>query len=287
LSDFATHYQTDSAADLNINLREMAARIKFLIPDPSPKNRLIPGRTATCTIEWKKEWTLAEFIALSPEEIANYEIFHLECRDPANADRAVGVYIWDYYEDAIGYFSDNYFNPEEHVYILGGSISSEEEDKEKVSKRIVNMIRYVARDNNIGVPGNLADSEFVTYNVIQSGMFAAGLPYEFTFGWVSEALCSGEYTSDEEFKDALLNGTDKTVHPEVSARWHYTGPEERRYGLDGQTPFLRHAVPENIICGRYIDTDDTVIPRVVKPVLEVFDDPGRVDREGYPKRRQS
>jgi len=287
LSDFATHYQTNSAADLNVNLREMAARIKFLIPDPSPKNRLISGRTATCTIEWKKEWSLAEFITLSPEEVANYEIFHLECRDPTNADRAVGIYIWDYYENAIEYFSNNYFDPEECVVILGGTISSDEEDTEILSKRIVNMIRYVARDNNIGVPENLADPEYVTYNVIQSGMFAAGIPYEFTFGWVSERLYAGDYQSDEEFRNALVNGTDNTVHPEISARWHYTGPEEKRYGLDGQTPFLRHAVPENIICGRYVDKDDAVIPRVVKPVLEVFDDPGRVDREGYPKRHQS
>lgn len=286
LSDFATHCQTNSAADLNVNLREMAARIKFLIPDPAPTRRLISGRTVTCIIDWKKEWTLEDFIALSPDETAEFEVFHMECRDPANPDRATGIYFWNYYEDALSYFTDNYFDPGECVIILGGKISCDEEITEKLSNHLVNMVRYAARDNNIGKPGNLKDSEYVTYNIIQSGLFPAGIPYEFTFGWVSEALCNGEYGSDEEFRDALVTGSDKTIHPEVSARWHYTGPEERRYGLDGQTPFLRHAVPENIICGRYVDSEDTVIPRVVKPILEVYDDPGRVDREGYPRRRQ-
>jgi len=282
-ADFATHFQTYSTADLNIYLREMAARIKFLIPDSSPRGRLISDDVVNCSIEWKKQWTLEDFISLSPEEIAEYEIFHMECRDPKNSDRAVGIYIWDYYEDAMSYFKDNYFNPNECVVILGGTISSDTIIK-NLPSRIVNMIRYVAHDNHIGTAAKIEDPNYLTYNILQAGMFPAGIPYEFTFGWVSEAWNTGYYESVEKFQNALIKGEDKTVHPEVSARWHYTKPEEKRYGLENQTPFLRHAVPENIINGRYVDENNEGIPRIVKPILEKYDDPGRVDREGYPQK---
>ena len=280
LSDFATHFTANDTADCTEKLRDTAARLSLLITPPSHPDTAVGEETVTAELEWKETYTYEAFWSLSPEERKKHDFYLLYAADPSDTERAAGVYFWYSAEDGITKFPRKMFSPDEYLLVSGAdAVFSEQRfyGDADICSRIEKLVRYVARDENIGLSGKLDDPSRRTYTVTQKGAYLPGIPYMFTFSWQSAAKNAGLHDT----------GGDATVYPEVDVRWHYTPSEEHFRGIPGETPFLRYAVPENIRNGAYHDEETAKSGRIIKPGWWETPDAERVpDRDGYPMKKQ-
>ncbi|HJJ31774.1 MAG TPA: hypothetical protein O0X97_05970 [Methanocorpusculum sp.] len=267
LSEFAhlaTHCRADSAADLSKELCTFAARMHYLISEPVDEDEIIQLEdedcSVCCTLSWKSRWTLEEFYGLSADELKGYDFFFMECADSGNELRSEGMYFWQRSEDVSRLYPVSFFNSGELVYVHGAVLINDTPEQHlprDVLSRVVNMVRYVSRDYNLGVHGVLTDVSLRSYYVRNKGYFPRGIPYEFVFGWVSDDLNLGEYNSEREFLHAVQNKADKTLRPVVSATWHYTESDLLfRDDLGAVPPFNECALPQHLGRGMYVEADE-------------------------------
>jgi len=297
IDDFAVHgYPT---SDTELHLREFAAKIHYLVSNPFHEGEALYDSCAEFYLQWEKDWTLSEYMQLSPLKISEYHIFHLECRDPENAERGNGVYFWTRGEDdnyVKEHYLTNYFDEGECVHVRAGKILALNEDAQDIEgmdgykQRIVDIVRYICRDNNLGDTKKLSldDAESrkklkkfcrTNYFIRQKGGYALGIPYEFRVNWVSDDKNSGKFDAENPEIE------DLSIRPEVEVFWHYTPFEEEDTDI-GETPFTRMAVPENIRYGNYLDVDGKKQSHV--PVKFVpLEDKKRKDRKEYQKKRKT
>jgi len=276
LGDFAVHGW--DVKDQNLQLREFAAKMHSLISNPYHRDELFYDDWVNCILAWKDDWTYDEYLAKTPEELSNYEIFHMECRNPENSERGVGICIWsnEDHKNVKEYYKD-FFADGECVHVLVGNINTSNPEykvKNGFVKDVVKMIRYVCRDRNLGDNGDLTELKGTNYSVSQEGVYALDIPYQFRFSWVSDDRSSGKYYEEKDEK------SDRSIRPQIEVRWHLTAYEEKK---TGETPFTRQAVPENIRYGEYNDEFSGEKRRWVPVQFVPENDDGRKDRKGYPK----
>ena len=300
LAHFATHCRAESAVDLSEELCTFAARMHFLISDPVDEDEVIQLEDEDgdfyCALSWKSRWTLKEFYGLSSDELKMYDFFFMECADPDNELRSEGIYFWQRSEDVSKLYPESFFNPAEVVYVHGAVLINECPEcklPRDVFSRVVNMVRYVSRDYNLGDHGVLTDASLHSYFIRNVGYFPRGIPYEFEFGWVSDDLNLGRYSSKREFMHAVSNKADKTLRPVVRAVWHYTESDLLfRDDVGVVPPFNQYALPKYLGRGMYVEADDEGEScdvqrrrkkepgRFINPVWVEADDPTRNEAAG-------
>ncbi|HJJ36828.1 MAG TPA: hypothetical protein O0X27_06615 [Methanocorpusculum sp.] len=248
LAAFSRRAPAASLEDLDADLRATAARMAAVPQDPVDPAEIIVHGEIHVDLEWNREWKLPEFLALSDEERQKHEFYLMVL---INGKERIPYYFWHVHDDFTAYLSKHNLGGHE-IVIYGAEYSILNRSHGNIDDlriRLVEIVRYAARDSNIGryeMP--MKDVLLRNYFVQNSGIVPPGLPCEFTFSWVSDTVNAGkaDYATKDAAVEAMQNRMDGTYRPVVECRWHYTDEEREKRNLSTKVSFDEQAVPKQM-----------------------------------------
>lgn len=254
LAAFSRAPRAESFEELDAELRLTAARVASLPQSPVDGEYIANGEIFV-TLNWeKKRWRLSDYLSWSDERRRGYT-FYLMTIEESSGETA--YYFWHRHNDFSKEFLEKFvahgFDTEsETAFVYGANFAVAEwcrrQERSYLEKRIVQMMRYAARDNNIGEYKELFDEKLRFFTVRNANGIPPGIPYEFTFGWVSDARNAGDtyYMSAKEAAEAGRDKIDVSFRPVAECRWHYTAEECRERKIEVPLPFDKEAVPKQM-----------------------------------------